>query len=156
MKHPPKLFIFVFSLLILLVTDKKFCKSNEVDPYVDNGGTIIGASGKNYCIVAADTRLSKQYSILSRTTSRVFELQCGQDKPILFAASGCWSDIVGLVNVIESELRTYRITSGESRIPIRMLSYLLARTLYSRRFFPFYSFCCLAGIDEDGIGAIYR
>ena len=36
------------------------------------------------------------------------------------------------------------------------MSYLLSSLLYKRRFFPYFSFSILAGLDELGTGAIYR
>lgn len=47
---------------------------NKFDPYIDNGGTIIGLAGKDYVIIASDTRLSNQYMIQSRNISRIFKV----------------------------------------------------------------------------------
>ncbi|RZL13599.1 MAG: hypothetical protein EOO89_17275 [Pedobacter sp.] len=35
------------------------------------------------------------------------------------------------------------------------IAQLLSVTLYGRRFFPFYAFCMIAGVDEQGEGAVY-
>ena len=49
---------------------------NKFDPYIDNGGTIVGLAGKDYVIIASDTRLSNQYMIQSRNISRIFKVFC--------------------------------------------------------------------------------
>jgi hypothetical protein len=41
------------------------------EAYADNGGTVLGIAGKDYCLMAADTRLVDGYSINSRNISRI-------------------------------------------------------------------------------------
>jgi 20S proteasome subunit beta 6 len=123
----------------------------KFEPYSDNGGTIVGLAGSSYCIVACDTRLSDQFLIRSRNHCRVFELSGAS----LFAASGCTADSLELLSSLQHNVRIYQWQSSR-KATVCALSHLLASTLYSRRTFPFFSFCALAGLDKDGHGALYR
>merc|ERR1712086_529168 len=47
---------------------------HRFSPYEVNGGTVIGVSGKDFAIVASDTRFSRGYSILSRDVPKYTKL----------------------------------------------------------------------------------
>jgi 20S proteasome subunit beta 6 len=42
--------------------------------YDDNGGTVVAVAGDTYCVVAASTRMSTGYSILTRNKSKILQL----------------------------------------------------------------------------------
>ena len=52
-------------------------------PYDDNGGTTVAVAGEDFCIVAATTRMSTGYSILTREQSMIKVLN---DKTVLASA----------------------------------------------------------------------
>jgi 20S proteasome alpha/beta subunit len=60
-------------LLFLIISSFISNIANKFDPYVDNGGTVVGLACKEFCLVAADSRLSEQYFIRSRSLSRIFQ-----------------------------------------------------------------------------------
>ena len=141
-----RLLLFVVSCLLGSIS-----LSNKFDPYVDNGGTIVGISGHNFAILASDSRLSESYIIRSRNVSKIFEVSDG----VYLAASGCLSDTLALSSVLRHNLRLYE-WQNERAPTVTVLAHLLATVLYSRRNFPYFSFCAVAGLDEHGCGALYR
>eukprot|EP01038_Epipyxis_sp_PR26KG_P011328 gene11328-15192_t len=138
-------YLFIVNILISIVT------SNRFDPYTDNGGTIMAISGKEYIILASDTRLSEQYSIKSRSISRIFQIT----DDIILCGSGCFSDTIALSKVLKSEAMKYEWNNDKS-IHITAMSSLLAFILYQRRLFPYFSFNVIAGFNSKGNAEIYR
>jgi len=125
-------------------------KELAFSPYVNNGGTCIGVAGKDFAIVAADTRMSQGYSIMSRNKSKVIKLT---DKCVL-SSSGMQSDILQLQKVLTHRLTQYQFEHRKP-MPTTSIAQLLGNTLYFRRFFPYYTFNVLAGLDEEGEGVVY-
>ena len=139
-------------------------KKAEFDPYADNGGTVVGIAGEDFCLVAADTRLCDKYMIRSRDTSRLFEVAEG----LVLSGAGCWADIVQLAKVLTTTCDAYAWEEKQS-IAAHSLAHLLAYVLYTRRSMPYYSFSCIAGLDfnakhyqgqqgstNTSCGALYR
>ena len=165
---------FRVPLLLCLVAGKEF------QPYADNGGTLIGIAGRDYSLLAADTRLSDSYFIRSRTIRRIHVLdqstRSASDNPneivndndnenqqrdeefgsLLFGAAGCWADALGLLQGIREDITRY-LWENDRPLSINGLSHLLSTTLYGRRTFPYYSLCVIAGLDDESHqGSVYR
>lgn len=115
-------------------------------PYQNNGGTVVSVSGKDYTIVASDTRLGSGYSIPSRHVSRTVKLT---DRAVL-ASSGMQSDIAVLHKVLKIRLTQYRHNHHKD-MSLSALSQMLSTILYYRRFQPYYTFNVLGGINDDGM-----
>ncbi|KJP87178.1 hypothetical protein AK88_03225 [Plasmodium fragile] len=121
------------------------------NPYVDNGGTVIGVTGKDYVILAADTRLSLSYSIYTRHCPKISKLT---DKCII-GSSGMQSDIKTLHSLLKKKIELFVLEHGHYP-DIHVIARLLCVILYSRRFFPYYTFNLLAGVSNDNQGVLYN
>jgi len=125
-------------------------KENSFSPYVNNGGTTIAVSGKDFCVIAADTRLSEGYSIASRYAPKVIQLT---DKCVL-ASSGMQGDALTLHKNLMARIVWYKHQNGKD-MSTTAIAQLLSNTLYYKRFFPYYTFNVLGGIDDNGVGCAY-
>jgi Proteasome subunit len=76
-------------------------------PYDFNGGTVAAVAGLDYCVIAADTRLSSGYEILSRNVTKVHPLT---DQAFL-ASSGCKTDVDQLRSWMGIQLKVLLYTT---------------------------------------------
>nr|CAH8833012.1 unnamed protein product [Trichobilharzia regenti] len=120
------------------------------DPYASNGGTVMGIAGKDFALIASDTRLSDGgFVILSRNSPRLFKMGPGN----ILGCTGFHGDVLTLTKLLENKVKTYRYDHGKD-ISTKALAGLLSVTLYNRRFFPFYVGNVLVGLEE-GRGVLY-
>jgi len=110
----------------------------------------VAIAGKDYCVVAADTRMSTGFSILTRNNSKVMKLS---DKCIM-ATAGFKGDARTLQKTLLSRQVVYQ-HNHEKPMSCPAMAQLLSNTLYYKRFFPYYTFNMLGGLDNEGKGAVY-
>ncbi|KAJ0255600.1 Proteasome subunit beta type-1 [Hirschfeldia incana] len=119
-------------------------------PYDNNGGTCVAIAGSDYCVIAADTRMSTGYSILTRDYSKIHKLA---DKAVL-SSSGFQADVKALQKVLKSRHLVYQHQHNK-QMSCPAMAQLLSNTLYFKRFFPYYAFNVLGGLDEEGKGCVF-
>ena len=119
-------------------------------PYDNNGGTCVAIAGADYAVIAADTRMSTGFTILSRENSKMITLSdC-----CVIASSGFQGDIRTLQKTLLARQTFFEHDHKES-MTCDAAARLLSNTLYYKRFFPYYTFNICAGIDDEGKGAVY-
>ncbi|EEB05131.1 20S proteasome component beta 6 [Schizosaccharomyces japonicus yFS275] len=123
---------------------------SRFDPYVQNGGTIVGIAGEDFSIIAGDTRNVNGYNINTRFSPRVHEVG---DKLIL-GATGFEADALTLVKRIRQRIDLYHDNHKRIMSP-SSCSRMVQTMLYGKRFFPYYVYTLVAGLDEKGVGALY-
>ncbi|KFD46233.1 hypothetical protein M514_12896 [Trichuris suis] len=124
---------------------------SSFNPYTQTGGTIAAIAGENFVVIGGDTRISlNDYCVLTRSGPKVFELT----RSIYLAATGFHGDVLQLVRVLRTRVKQYLFTYGK-HMDVHAAAQLLSRTLYYKRFFPYYTGVLLGGLDSDGKAAVY-
>nr|CCC91582.1 proteasome beta 6 subunit [Trypanosoma congolense IL3000] len=121
-------------------------------PYTDNGGTIAAIAGRDFAILGADTRLNGDFCIHTRMdTSKLFQLT---DR-VFLASSGMQADRLQLQRMLQYRIQWYRYNNGGKTPSTKAIAKLVSTVLYQRRFFPYYTFNMIVGLDEQGAGVCY-
>eukprot|EP00188_Purpureofilum_apyrenoidigerum_P000515 Plantae.Rhodophyta-Purpureofilum_apyrenoidigerum.ctg12265.p1 GENE.Plantae.Rhodophyta-Purpureofilum_apyrenoidigerum.ctg12265~~Plantae.Rhodophyta-Purpureofilum_apyrenoidigerum.ctg12265.p1 ORF type:complete len:238 (-),score=47.12 Plantae.Rhodophyta-Purpureofilum_apyrenoidigerum.ctg12265:110-823(-) len=119
----------------------------QFSPYQNNGGTVAAVAGDDYVVLAADTRGTLGYAIPTRKISRVLKIT---DKVVLGSA-GMQADMEALHKVITVRKRMYEHDNNK-QLGLGAVGQLLSTILYYKRFFPYYTFNIVAGLDDNGEG----
>ena len=132
------------------VTQDGYKQLHGWSPYQDNGGTSLAIAGKDFAVVAADTRMSNGYSIMDRDTSKCCELPGNT----VLASSGMMADRNHLHKMLSHRFQWYEY-KNKKVASLTCIRQTITNTLYSRRMFPLYTYNVLAGVDADGSGHVY-
>ncbi|XP_074654377.1 proteasome subunit beta type-1-B-like [Tubulanus polymorphus] len=125
-------------------------KQHHFSPYTMNGGTVLAVAGEDFAVIASDTRLSEGFSIYTRDSPKTYQLS---DKTIL-GCSGFHGDILTFTKRIEARLKFYEHEHNK-KMSSPAVAAMVSTMLYYRRFFPFYVYNIIAGLDEEGKGCVF-
>lgn len=120
--------------------------ASESDLYDDNSGTSLVVTVENKIIIASDTRHSSEYTINSRNMTKIYKIG-----DFFLVTTGFFPDGFELYTKLSYEVKRYETYE---RMTLKSLAHLLHNILYSKRFFPYYSYACLCGF-ENGEARIY-
>ncbi|OJD35034.1 proteasome component c5 [Diplodia corticola] len=127
-------------------------------PYTDNGGSTLGISGKDFTILAGDTRSTSGYNINTRYQPKLFKV--GGEGPenegatIVLSVVGFAADGHALKERLDTVVKMYKYQHGKP-MSVAACAQRLSHILYGKRFFPYYVHAILGGLDEEGRGALY-
>uniref|UniRef100_A0A914W3A6 Proteasome subunit beta n=1 Tax=Plectus sambesii TaxID=2011161 RepID=A0A914W3A6_9BILA len=121
------------------------------NPYSFEGGSTAAIAGEDFVVVGSDTRMSQfEVNVMFREAEKIHVL----NDSIILTTSGFYGDVLQLKRVLESRLHKYRF-DYRTDMTVDLCAEMLARNLYYKRFFPYYTGAILAGIDEKGRGAVF-
>lgn len=136
----------------VLTLPRQGVKEHNWSPYAENGGTAAALAGKNYVVFGADTRLNGDFCIHTRDDrSKLFQLT---DRTFL-ASTGMQADRLQLQQMLKYRIRWYQYNNGGKVPSTKAIAQLTSTMLYQRRFFPYYTFNIILGLDENGAGVCY-
>lgn len=119
-------------------------------PYSDNGGTILAIAGEDFSVIASDMRLSEGFQIYTRDSPKTYKLSEG----ILLGCCGFHGDALTVTKNVKAQMKIYQHEHHKA-MSCGAVAQLLATMLYHRRFFPYYTYNILAGLDSEGKGCVY-
>jgi 20S proteasome subunit beta 6 len=110
---------------------------------------VLGVEGEGFVVVGADTRMSSNYMIFARNECKIWQIT---DRCVL--VSSCMkAEFEGLKQNIKQNIANYEFKIGR-KPSIRAISNMISKTLYGRRFFPYYTFNLVCGLEEDGTAVV--
>jgi 20S proteasome subunit beta 6 len=108
--------------------------------------------------MAGDTRHTSGYSINTRFSPKVFKIggmtADQKDATMVLSVVGFAADGEALKERLDTQCKMYRYRHGKP-MSVNACAKRLSTMLYQKRFFPYYAYAILGGLDEEGKGAVY-
>lgn len=100
---------------------------------------------KDYIIIGSDTRHSSEMGINSRTMSKIFIVD-----GFIMSTTGFYADSYEVFTKLRYHIKMYE-SENRRKISMASAAHLLHNILYSKRFFPYYSFITFSGYVETPV-----
>ncbi|KAJ8301001.1 hypothetical protein KUTeg_022520 [Tegillarca granosa] len=110
----------------------------------------MAIAGEDFSVIASDTRLSQGFSIHSRDLPKTYKLS----NSTVLGACGFHGDVLTLTKVINARLKIYE-NEHHKKMSTTAIAAMLSTMLYYRRFFPYYVYNIVAGLDDEGKGCVF-
>ncbi|VDL91268.1 unnamed protein product [Schistocephalus solidus] len=122
--------------------------------------TTLAIAGDDYALVASDTRLTDENAglLFSRNSPHIYDILKFRTPTIRICLTGFHGDILTFIKLLETRVKAsfHEFKYHHKKdISLTAMANLISISLYSRRFFPFYVGTLLAGLDENGEGAVF-
>ena len=115
-------------------------------------------TGSDFAILAGDTRSTSGYNINSRYAPKVFKIgddeDAGEGGHIVLSVVGFAADGNALKERLNAIVKMYQYQHGKP-MSVKACAQRLSTILYGKRFFPYFVYAILGGLDEEGKGALY-
>lgn len=125
-------------------------KEQRWSPYSWHGGSVVGIAGEDFAVIASDTRLGEHGAIYQRDHHRLHEIT----PTTVMGNCGFHGDAIQLIKLVKTKCKMYEFDHKPPPSPCA-IAQMVATNLYYRRFFPFYVYNMIAGLDEEGKGAVF-
>lgn len=128
-------------------------------PYESNGGSTLGIAGADFVVLAGDTRMTSGFHINTRHHPKLFKIggttTDQSDATLVLSVCNFMADAEALKERLDTICKMYRYRHGKP-MSVAAAARRLSNLLYGRRFFPYDVSAMIAGLDEDGKGALYK
>ena len=118
---------------------------NQKQEIKETGTTTVGIVGKDYVIVASESKSTMGYLVSSKTAQKVYQID---DKIALTTAGGA-GDTQALVRILKAEINIYK-TMRNTDFTVNATISLLSNLLQSSRYYPYLAMLIIGGHDRDG------
>ncbi|MCL4326257.1 MAG: archaeal proteasome endopeptidase complex subunit beta [Candidatus Thermoplasmatota archaeon] len=113
------------------------------------GTTTVGVVTKDSVIMATEHRATMGNFIAHKTTQKLFKV----DENMGMTVAGLVGDAQLLVRYLKAEVALYKLKQNK-QVTIDSASTLLSNILVSNRYYPYYAWVLLGGVDKNG-GHVY-